>query len=217
MRTFAQVIGPPSVEAPSYRWTPSAVRGLLCSCFRGAIPFRRRVSSPATGLPSWRPSCPRHGPEASVAFTHVQVNATTAPVCRPCVWRGTMTTGPLVWRAMTAAAPPAPLDIGSVWVGMCQARGSRRRSRDDSYRHGAVSSLRSLPSLRLPLWGAPHVSVYDTPTACAESPGGERSEETSCVGSLNAIHKFEARRSAPGYPVRLPAHRQTSWIYMCLL
>jgi hypothetical protein len=29
----------------------------------------------------------------------------------------TIITGPLVWRAMTAAAPPMPPDIGSVWVG----------------------------------------------------------------------------------------------------
>jgi hypothetical protein len=55
MRTFAQVIAPPSVGAPSYQWTPSAVRGLLCSRFRGAILFRKLVSSPAAGLPLWRP------------------------------------------------------------------------------------------------------------------------------------------------------------------
>ena len=111
MRPFATMIALPSVGAPSYRWTPRAVRGLLRSRIRGAIPFRRHLLSPAAGLPSWRPPCPRHNPEASVAFTHVHVSATTAPVCHPCVWRCQVTTGPLVWRAMTAAAPPAPPDV----------------------------------------------------------------------------------------------------------
>jgi hypothetical protein len=52
-----------------------------------------------------------------MAFTHLQVSATTAPVCRQCMWRCTMTTGPLAWRAMTVLAPPEPPDVGSVRVG----------------------------------------------------------------------------------------------------
>jgi hypothetical protein len=75
---------------------PGTVHCLPRSRFRGAIPFRRPAASPAAGLPSWRLPYPRHCPEVPIAFTHVQVSATTAPVCRPCVWRCTMTTVPLV-------------------------------------------------------------------------------------------------------------------------